>query len=151
VRARSEGANVVLTGRNAARLQRAGNEVDALSTAAFDATDPDQLERFFQDLPDPIDHVMVTAGGSYYASLAEMDFEKVRRSLDEHLLLTLHVARQGGARLRPGARSCSWPAPAPADQASASRLPRFFPLHSQPSRPTWTYDIDGGEQLVSGA
>jgi NAD(P)-dependent dehydrogenase (short-subunit alcohol dehydrogenase family) len=101
-RARSEGANVVLTGRDPTRLQRAGNEVDALSTAAFDATDPDQLERFFQDLPHPIDHVMVTAGGSYYANLAEMDFAKVRRSLDEHLLLTLQVARQGGARVRPG-------------------------------------------------
>jgi len=101
-RARSEGANVVLTGRDPARLQRAGSEVGALSTAAFDATDPDQLERFFDDLPHPIDHVMVTAGGSYYAPLAEMDFAKVRRSLDEHLVLALQVARQGVARVRPG-------------------------------------------------
>jgi NADP-dependent 3-hydroxy acid dehydrogenase YdfG len=68
-RARSEGASVVLTGRDPARLRQAGNEVDALSTAAFDATDPADLERFFQDLPHPIDHVMVTAGGSYYAPL----------------------------------------------------------------------------------
>ena len=101
-RARSEGANVILSGRDPARLQRAGNEVDALSTAAFDATDPDHLERFFQDLPHPIDHVMVTAGGSYYAPLAEMDFAKVRRAFDEHLLLTLQVARQGAAKVRPG-------------------------------------------------
>jgi len=101
-RARSEGANVVLTGRDPARLQRAGSEVGALSTAAFDATDPDQLERFFDDLPHPIDHVMVTAGGSYYAPLAEMDFAQVRRSLDEHLVLALQVARQGVARVRPG-------------------------------------------------
>jgi NAD(P)-dependent dehydrogenase (short-subunit alcohol dehydrogenase family) len=101
-RARSEGANVVLTGRDPARLQRAGNEVDALSTAAFDATDQDDLERFFQDLPHPIDHVMVTAGGSYYAALADMDFAKVRDSLDVHLLLPLQVARQGVARVRPG-------------------------------------------------
>jgi hypothetical protein len=34
------------------------------STAAFDATDQAQLEHFFYDLPNPIDHVMVTAGGS---------------------------------------------------------------------------------------
>ena len=97
-----EGANVVLTGRDPERLQQAGNEVDALCTAAFDATDPDQLEQFFQDLPHPIDHIMVTAGGSYYAPLAEMDFSKVRRSLDEHLLLALQVARKGVARVRPG-------------------------------------------------
>ena len=36
-RARAEGARVILTGRNAERLQRAASEVDALSTAAFDA------------------------------------------------------------------------------------------------------------------
>ncbi len=101
-RARSEGANVILTGRDPARLERAGGEVDALSTAAFDATDETQLEQFFQDLSHPIDHVMVTAGGSYYAPLAEMDFAKVRSSLDEHVLLPLQVARQGAIKVRPG-------------------------------------------------
>jgi NAD(P)-dependent dehydrogenase (short-subunit alcohol dehydrogenase family) len=101
-RARSEGANIVLAGRDPARLQRAGNEVDALSTAAFDATNPDDLERFFQDLPGPIDHVMVTAGGPYYAALADMDFAKVRAELDVHLMLPLQVARQGLTRVRPG-------------------------------------------------
>ena len=101
-RARLAGADVVLTGRDAARLAQAGKEVHARSTAAFDATDPDDLKRFFGDLADPIDHVMVTAGGSYYASLADMDFAKVRRSLDEHLVLALQVARQSGARVRPG-------------------------------------------------
>src|SRR5215471_8188189 len=58
-RARAEGAKVNLTGRNAERLQRAASEVDALSTAAFDAADPVALDRFFRDLPS-IDHVMVT-------------------------------------------------------------------------------------------
>ena len=38
-RARAEGAKVVLTGRNPERLQQAAREVDAMSTAAFDATD----------------------------------------------------------------------------------------------------------------
>jgi NAD(P)-dependent dehydrogenase (short-subunit alcohol dehydrogenase family) len=31
-----------------------------------------------------------------------MDFAKVRRALDEHLLLTLQVARQAVAKMRPG-------------------------------------------------
>ncbi len=61
-RARAEWANVILTGRNPERVQRAASELDALSTAAFDATDPAPLERFFRDLPTAIDHVMVTAG-----------------------------------------------------------------------------------------
>jgi hypothetical protein len=34
-------------------------EVGAQRTAAFDATDFGQLEKFFQELPAPIDHVMV--------------------------------------------------------------------------------------------
>jgi hypothetical protein len=38
---------VILTGRNADRLQHAVSEVDALSTAAFDAADPLALDRFF--------------------------------------------------------------------------------------------------------
>jgi NAD(P)-dependent dehydrogenase (short-subunit alcohol dehydrogenase family) len=54
-RARSEGADVVLTGRDPGRLERAASDVDARSTAAFDAT-----EQFFDGLPDPIDHVLIT-------------------------------------------------------------------------------------------
>ena len=38
-RARAEGADVVLTGRDAGRLQQAALDVDARSTAAFDAND----------------------------------------------------------------------------------------------------------------
>src|ERR1700692_982548 len=59
-RARAEGAKVILTGRNPEPLQHAASEVDALSTADFDAADPVALDRFFRDLP-IIDHVMVTA------------------------------------------------------------------------------------------
>jgi NAD(P)-dependent dehydrogenase (short-subunit alcohol dehydrogenase family) len=101
-RVRAEGANVILTGRDPERLQRAALTVDALSTAAFDATDVASLERFFLDLPAPIDHVMVTAGGAYYASLTEMDFAQARRALDEHLWLVLQVARAAATRVRPG-------------------------------------------------
>jgi NAD(P)-dependent dehydrogenase (short-subunit alcohol dehydrogenase family) len=101
-RARAEGADVVLTGRDQARLARAGKELGARSTAAFDATDADQLARFFGDLPDPIDHVMITAGGSYYSPLGEIDFAKVHRAFDEHLVLPMQVARQAAGRVRPG-------------------------------------------------
>src|SRR5438552_17909899 len=90
-RSRAEGAKLILTGRNPERLQRAASELDALSTAAFDATDPAPLERFFRDLPTTIDHVMVTAGRPYYGRLVDMDFAEARRALDEHLLLALQV------------------------------------------------------------
>ena len=61
-RARAEGAKLILTGRDPERLQRAASEIEALSTASFDAIDPAAIERFFRDLPATIDHVMVTAG-----------------------------------------------------------------------------------------
>jgi NAD(P)-dependent dehydrogenase (short-subunit alcohol dehydrogenase family) len=100
-RARAEGAKVILTGRDSQRLQRAASEVDALSTAAFDAADPGALDRFFGDLP-TIDHVMVTVGRPYYGRLADMDFAKIRGLIGEHLLVALYVARYAANKVRPG-------------------------------------------------
>jgi NAD(P)-dependent dehydrogenase (short-subunit alcohol dehydrogenase family) len=101
-RARAEGAEVIVTGRNPERLEHAARELGARSSAAFDAADPDRLAQFFADLPAPIDHVMVAAGGSYYARLADIDFTEARRYVDEHLWLTLHVAREAAGRMRAG-------------------------------------------------
>src|SRR5207302_9212908 len=98
----AERPNLLLTARNPHRLPRAATDLDALSTAAFDATDPAPLERFFRDLPTTIDHVMVTAGRPYYGRLVDMDFAQVRRALDEHLLLALQVARHAAHKVRPG-------------------------------------------------
>jgi NAD(P)-dependent dehydrogenase (short-subunit alcohol dehydrogenase family) len=100
--ARAEGAEVILTGRNQERLEHAAREVGAVRSAAFDAADPDRLVQFFGDLPTPIDHVMVTAGRPYYAPLAEFDFARGQREVDEHLWLTLRVAREAVGRVRPG-------------------------------------------------
>jgi len=101
-RARAEGANVILTARNAEPLQRAASELGALSTAAFDALDFERLERFFDELPTPIDHVLVTGPGPYYAPLAEFDVEKARRDIEAHLLLPIQVARNAARKVRPG-------------------------------------------------
>jgi NAD(P)-dependent dehydrogenase (short-subunit alcohol dehydrogenase family) len=101
-RARTEGADVVLAGRNSERLQRAGDELGARSTAAFDATDPAALEQFFHDLPVPIDHVMVTAGRPHYAHLADIDVTRARRALDESLRVPIDVARHSVGKVRPG-------------------------------------------------
>ena len=99
--ARAEGAEVILTARNPDRLHQAGLELGA-SIAAFDATDFDRLERFFDALPTPIDHVLVTGPGPYYAPLAEFDVEAARRDIDAHLLLPLQVARNAVGKVRPG-------------------------------------------------
>jgi NAD(P)-dependent dehydrogenase (short-subunit alcohol dehydrogenase family) len=101
-RARAEGADVILTGRNPERLLQAAKELGALSTAAFGARDSGPLERFFRDLPTRVDHVMVTAGRPYYGRLLDMDLAQARRALDEHVLLVLQVAREAAGKVRPG-------------------------------------------------
>ena len=100
--ARAAGAQVVLTGRDPDRLKHAAHEITPLTTAAFDATDTVRLEQFFRDLPQPIDHVMVTGSGPYYAPLAEMDFAQARLDLETHLWLPMYVARAAVGTVRPG-------------------------------------------------
>jgi NAD(P)-dependent dehydrogenase (short-subunit alcohol dehydrogenase family) len=100
--ARAAGAAVVLTGRDPARLRAAAQEVAPVATAAFDATAPARLEQFFADLPEPVDHVLVTGSGPYYAPLAEMDLARARADVEAHLVLPLRVARAAPGRVRPG-------------------------------------------------
>ena len=101
-RAREEGAEVILTGRNADHLKQAAAQVGARDTAAFDVTDPAALAQFFADLAGPIDHLYMTAGGPYYAPLADLDFDQARRALDGHLLVPLRIGQHAGGHVRPG-------------------------------------------------
>jgi NAD(P)-dependent dehydrogenase (short-subunit alcohol dehydrogenase family) len=101
-RARAEGAAVILTARHPDRLEKAAAELGAQRTAAFDANDAAALARFFQDVPTPIDPVMVTAGGPRYGPLLEMDVAEVRQALTGHVVLGLEVARNAVGKMRPG-------------------------------------------------
>jgi NAD(P)-dependent dehydrogenase (short-subunit alcohol dehydrogenase family) len=101
-RARAEGAEVILAGRNPDRLRQAALDVGAQRTAAFDATDAASLRKFFQDLPGQIDHVLVTAGGPRYGPLLEMDSDQVRDGVSSHIVLALEVARSAAGKMRPG-------------------------------------------------
>ncbi len=100
--ARAEGADIILTGRNPDRLQSAAAELGARSTAAFDATDPAALARFFAELPGQVDHVLVTGPGPYYAPLADLDRERAHRDFDDHIWLAVAVTQHALGRVRPG-------------------------------------------------
>lgn len=100
--ARLAGADVILTGRNPDRLERAAAEVDAQRTAAFDATDSGALGRFFAELPRTVDHIMVTGPGAYFAPLAELDHEQALRNFDGNVWLPVAVAQLAVGRVRPG-------------------------------------------------
>jgi NAD(P)-dependent dehydrogenase (short-subunit alcohol dehydrogenase family) len=99
--ARANGADIILTARDPDRLHRVGLELGA-SIAAFDATNFDRLGRFFDALPAPINHLLVTGPGPCYAPLAEFDLDAARRDLEAHLLLPLQVARYAASKVRPG-------------------------------------------------
>jgi NAD(P)-dependent dehydrogenase (short-subunit alcohol dehydrogenase family) len=100
--ARAEGAELVLAGLDRGRLEQAAAELGAKQTAAFDATDPEALKGFFAGLPVPVDHVMVTGPGPYYAPLAELDRERAHRDFDNHLWLAIEVARNSVGRVQAG-------------------------------------------------
>jgi NAD(P)-dependent dehydrogenase (short-subunit alcohol dehydrogenase family) len=100
--ARAEGAEVVLTGRNPDRLEATAAEVDAQRTAAFNAADSGALHDFFEDLPAPVDHVLVTAGAPTYAPLMEMTLDEVRDAITDHAVLAFDVARNARSKVRAG-------------------------------------------------
>jgi len=90
--ARAQGARVILTARNPVPLERAAKELDALSFAAFDATDFKRLQNFLNDIP-ILDHVLVTDPGPYYAPLTDFDLESAREDIETHLLLPIRARR----------------------------------------------------------
>ncbi len=100
--AHAEGAKVVLTARNSERLQQTAKELTGAITVAFDATDLKRLAQFFDELPGPIDHLLLTGPGPYYAPLPEFDFEKAHRDVDTHLFLPIQIARHAAKKFRPG-------------------------------------------------
>lgn len=101
-RARAEDTDVIVTGRNPERLEHVARELDAKSTAAFDANDPAALAGFFEALPAPLDHVMLTAGGAHYGRMLEMSHGEARAAMSEHMLLAPEVARNTAGKVRPG-------------------------------------------------
>jgi NAD(P)-dependent dehydrogenase (short-subunit alcohol dehydrogenase family) len=99
--ARDQGAEVIITARNADRLREVGDELGA-RIAAFDVTDFARVASFFDGLPDPVDHVLVTGPGPYYATLEDFDFDRARVDVDTHLLLPIQLARSAVGKVRTG-------------------------------------------------
>ena len=97
---RANGADLILTARNADQLKSVGLELGA-RTAAFDATDFTRLKQFFGELSTPIDHVLLT-GRACYAPLPDFDFDEARRDLQAHLLLPIQIAQCAAGKVRPG-------------------------------------------------
>ncbi len=100
--ANAEGATLTLIARSSEQLQQVASEFTAATTVAFDATNFERLAQFFDELPAPIDHLLLTGPGPYYSPLAEFDFERARSDIEAHLLLPLQIARHAASKVRPG-------------------------------------------------
>ncbi len=100
--AHAAGAELVLTARAPEKLESVARELKARQTAAFDAADLGRLEQFFKDLPSPVDHVMLTAGGPAYMPLSSMNLDDARRHFDDRLSVMLGTALFSRGKIRPG-------------------------------------------------
>ena len=113
-RARADGAAVILTARDPERVHRVGLELEA-SIAAFDATDFDRLRKFFDQLPTPIDHVLLTGPAP------RRDAGRIRRrsgtSRSRYPSRAAAAGRARGRRQGPSRRN-----------AALHRVPRQWPL-----------------------
>jgi NAD(P)-dependent dehydrogenase (short-subunit alcohol dehydrogenase family) len=99
---RALGGRLILTGRDPDRLERAREQVGALSAATLEIGDAAGLQEFFAGLPAEFDHVLVTGGGPTYSTIADLDFDQALQVLDEHLLGSLRIGRACAGRVRPG-------------------------------------------------
>ena len=67
-----------------------------------DAADQVALKRFFDGLPGPIDHVVVTARGPHDGPPAKSQAGQARDGAGERRALALDVARYAAGKMRPG-------------------------------------------------
>ena len=102
--ASSEGADVVLTARDARRLEQAARDLSARSSVALDADDAVGIKRFFGDLPAPIDHVLVAAytRKSSYGPMLDSPSEEVGQAVGRRVTQVLEIARHAAPKMRPG-------------------------------------------------
>jgi NAD(P)-dependent dehydrogenase (short-subunit alcohol dehydrogenase family) len=79
----AEGAEVVITGRDQQRLDRAVERIDGKVTAhTVDATDPGQVTSFFAETPE-IDHLVLTVSSSSGAGpFATLDFADLQAGFE---------------------------------------------------------------------
>jgi NAD(P)-dependent dehydrogenase (short-subunit alcohol dehydrogenase family) len=100
-KARAEGARLIITGRDAGRLDSVADEIGVEATATFDSQDLGRLEAFLADLPTCVQQVMLGVSPPYYAPLDEIDLPRARDAL-ERLLLPLSVARFAAREMADG-------------------------------------------------
>jgi NAD(P)-dependent dehydrogenase (short-subunit alcohol dehydrogenase family) len=100
--AAGRGAEVVIAGRSAKRLEEAVGLLGSGATVSvrpLDVTDEAEVRTFFAR-ESRFDHVLITAAYAYVKPLAELPLEEVRRVLEAKVVAAMNVAKH--ARLEAG-------------------------------------------------
>lgn len=91
--ARAQGAKLVLVARDERKLEMASRTLGGSArTAVFDVANEGAVRTFFEQ-SGRIDHVLLAAGGPFYAPLAQMNFSGARCYLDNRIWSALYVTR----------------------------------------------------------
>ncbi len=97
--ARAEGAQVIITGRSAKRLQTARADLgDAVRMVVLDVADETGTRIFFQEL-DHLDHVFITAGTLVKDSRLAPDSATLRPAMDTRFWGALYAAKYGALKM----------------------------------------------------
>ncbi|MGD9601042.1 MAG: SDR family oxidoreductase [Gammaproteobacteria bacterium] len=100
--ARAAGAEVAITGRNAARLARARELLGGETrTAQFDAAHETPAREFFESLPH-IDHIFSTAGTLVHDPKLAPARAQLRPAMGVRFWSALYACKYGAPRIRPG-------------------------------------------------
>ncbi len=97
------GAEVVLVGRDAAKLERAKREIAGkVATQTVDATDEQAVSAFFKQLG-AFDHLVMTVGGNLPPTpFKDIDPRAFRAAFDAKFWAQFTVAQAAAAQIRPG-------------------------------------------------
>jgi NAD(P)-dependent dehydrogenase (short-subunit alcohol dehydrogenase family) len=97
--ARAEGAQVLITGRSAKRLQTARADLgDAVRTVVLDVADETGTQTFFQELHH-LDHLFITAGTLVKDSRLAPDSATLRPAMDTRFWGALYAAKYGALKM----------------------------------------------------
>jgi NAD(P)-dependent dehydrogenase (short-subunit alcohol dehydrogenase family) len=97
----ARGADVVIAGRDEAKLARIGKLIGSASTAVLDAHDDGEIERFFARLGS-VDHVVSLVGDSMVGGFLRTSPATMRHVLDSKFWANWMIGRGAASVLRPG-------------------------------------------------
>lgn len=99
------GAHLVITGRDAEKLERTVGEFTSVGHRVaghvVDAADVSTVTAFFDGI-EPFDHLVSMAGGFMGGGFLDADYETIKRAVDEKLFANLQIARHAAKKIAEG-------------------------------------------------